>query len=432
VVTEGGKMTVALLTLLLLAGQLVGEPSLDGKIVREIRIKELRFTKRYVVTRKLVSQVGEPYREGDSVRDHERLDRLGIFSSVDVTPVQEGNGVVVEVRVKETFPYLPIVSLNVTDEAGVSLGPGFRSVNLLGRAISFSFGARFGGATEVQTVLENPWFAGNHASYRIEYNYLDRFNRLDEFQENSMEFNLRLGSYIGQNGRVGGRASFLNVKSDKPGITLSEDNSDRLPGLGAFIGYDSRDLWTNPRRGWWTEFDVLNRGGFLGGNGNYQQFNIDVRRFQPIAERHTLAFFSLTTLQTGTVGVDIPVSEDFHLGGTNTIRGWGLNSSIGKNQFINTAEYRYTLLKPRDFSIKGFTVFLGVLLAGFTDFGIAWDESREFQSENFITGVGFGVRLLIPFVEVLRIDFAYGEPGQGLRSFVGVGTKPVRQRQRVR
>jgi len=145
-----------------------------------------------------------------------------------------------------------------------------------------------------------------------------------------------------------------------------------------------------------------------------------------------LAFFSLTTLQTGTVGIEIPVHQDFHLGGTNTIRGWDLNSSVGKNQLINTAEYRYTLMKPRDFSVKGFTVYFGVQLAGFADVGIAWNDSSEFRREDFSAGIGFGVRLLVPFIDVFRLDFAYGEPGQGLRRYVGTSPKPVRQRQRVR
>ena len=76
----------------------------------------------------------------------------------------------------------------------------------------------------------------------------------------------------------------------------------------------------------------------LGGYGDFWRVHFDVRRFQPLADRHTLAFFSLTTLQMGTVGVEIPIYQDFQLGGGNSIRGWGLESTSGKNQFINTLE----------------------------------------------------------------------------------------------
>jgi len=407
-------------------------PSLNGKSVKEIRISDLRFTKPEIITRELASKVGEPYKQENGEKDLERLDRLGIFSSIEVKAFQENDEIVVDVRVTETFPYLPTLSLNITEETGVSAGPGFKSVNLFGQDVSLSIAARFGGATDAQLYLENPWFAGNHASYRIEFFYLDRLNRLDDFNEHSFELNLRMGSYIGENVRIGGELGLLQMESDVDGITLSEDNRDNIPGLAFFIGYDSRDLWSNPHQGWWNEFKVMNRGGILGGDGNYFTFNFDVRRYQPIRERHTLAFFSLTTLQTGKVGIDIPVHQDFHLGGTNTIRGWSLNSSVGKNQFINTAEYRFALMKPRKFSFKGIAAYLGVQVAAFTDFGIAWNQSHDFNLENFIGSIGMGVRFLVPFIDVLRLDLAYGETGQGVSGHLGVNPKSVRQRQRVR
>jgi outer membrane protein assembly factor BamA len=140
----------------------------------------------------------------------------------------------------------------------------------------------------------------------------------------------------------------------------------------------------------------------------------------------------LTTLNTGQVGEEIPIYRDFHLGGSNTIRGWSLDSIRGKNQFINTLEYRYNLLEQRAFSIKGFNVHLGIGLAAFTDFGIAWDRSEQFAGESFIDGYGFGLRFLVPFVDVIRFDFAWGEPGEGLRRHFGVPWKAVKQRQRIR
>jgi len=400
-----------------------------GKRVKEIRISNLRYTKREIIIRELASQVGEPYLKENAEKDAKRLDHLGVFSAVTIEPIEERDGVVLEIEVKETFPYLPTISLEVSDENGLSLGPGFKSINLRGRAISFSASARFGGATSLGASLENPWFAGNHRSYRLEFDQRDRINELDDFAEVSTEINLRLGSYLGEYGRIGGYFNFLSLGSDTPGITLSADNRDNTPSLAFFIGYDSRDLWTNPHQGWWNEVEVSENGGFLGGDGDFWRVNVDVRRFQPVANRHTLAFFSLTTLQTGTVGVEIPVYQDFHLGGANTIRGWGLDSSRGKNQSINTLEYRYDLMVPRAFSIFGFTIYFGLQAALFADLGIAWDDS---QGNRWLDGYGFGIRLLVPFVDMVRIDFAFGEPGAGLTNQFGIGAKAVQQRKRIR
>lgn len=406
------------------------DQSLYGKAVREIRISQLQYTDRDVITRELASQVGEPYLQENTQKDLERLDRLGIFSAIEIESIGEGGGVVLVIEVEETFPHLPIVSLEVSDENGVSVGPGFKSLNLAGRDISLSASARFGGSTNFEATVENPWFAGDHLSYRIEFFQRDRRNELDDFDETATELDLRLGSYLGENGRVGGRLHFLSLGSDSPGITLSPDNRDNIASLGFFAGYDSRDFWTNPHRGWWNEIEVSKSGDLLGGDGDFWTFNFDVRRFQPLADRHILALFFLTTLQTGEVGEAIPLHQDFHLGGSNSIRGWGLDSTKGKNQFINTIEYRYEWVPPRARKVFGFNFYLGVQLALFGDFGVAWNHRA--QKNRWLDGYGLGIRFLVPFVDMIRVDFAFGEPGEGLGSHIGIQEKAVMQRRRVR
>jgi outer membrane protein assembly factor BamA len=159
--------------------------------------------------------------------------------------------------------------------------------------------------------------------------------------------------------------------------------------------------------------------------------NLDLRRYLPLAERHTLALFSLTTLTTGTVGEDIASWQVFALGGTNTIRGWELGAREGKNQFINTIEYRYELMTPRSFRLFKFTGYLGLQIAVFGDVGSAWNTRQEFETA-FIGGGGVGVRLIMPFVGMIRFDLGGGESGLGLQVHIADQEKAVKQRARVR
>ena len=151
---------------------------LYGRIVKDIRISELRYTKPEIIIRELASRVGEPYLKENAEKDAERLDQLGICSSIKIEPIGDGEEMVLEIEIEETFPYLPTVSLEISDENGLSIGPGFKSINLSGRVISLSASTRFGGATSIGTTLENPWFAGNHLSYRLEFHQRDRNNEL--------------------------------------------------------------------------------------------------------------------------------------------------------------------------------------------------------------------------------------------------------------
>ncbi len=112
------------------------EASLWGRLLKRIEISGLRHTKRELVIRELASKEGQPYLAENANRDPERLDRLGVFSSVKFNAVAEGEGVVLQVDVQETFPYLPTLSIEITEENGTAVGPGFKSVNLLGKAIS--------------------------------------------------------------------------------------------------------------------------------------------------------------------------------------------------------------------------------------------------------------------------------------------------------
>ncbi|HUV14640.1 MAG TPA: BamA/TamA family outer membrane protein [Acidobacteriota bacterium] len=408
------------------------DESLYGKVIKEIRISQLKYTKEKVVTRELASKVGEPYTEANVTNDKLNLDRLRIFTSIEINAIQDREGVILEVNLVETFPYLPLISFDVSEENGVSAGPGVKALNLFGRAISLSAAARFGGSTSFNAKLESPWTVGHPVGYMSEYVYMDRFNEVDGFQEVSNALDARVGYFLGKRGRIGGSFSFLSVNSDTDGITLSPTNTDQIPGLEFFIGFDSRDLESDPHHGWWTEFVLGKSGKFLGGDANFWTYIIDVRRYQRVADRHTLDFFSLATLRTGQVDVDIPTYLEFDLGGTNTIRGWTLGSSSGKNQFINTVQYRYELMKRRPFKVKGLSLYTGLQIAVFSDFGIAWSDCSEFTYDNFIGGIGIGLRVLIPFVDVIRLDLAWGEPDKSVGTYFAVEPKPDRQRRRVR
>lgn len=403
-----------------------------GKILREIRFEGVRYTDVDVITRELASKVGEPYLEENAKKDFARLDGLDICSNIQMRAREDSTGVILTIRARELYPYMPFFSYEVSDENGFSIGPGFQSVSLLRRDIFFSGVARFGGATNINLFINNPWVAGNHLSYTLNFFQRDRFNKVDEFNEIATELYVTLASYLGESGRIGGRFAFQSVKSDVPGRTLSADNRDNVATVALFLGYDSRDLWSNPHNGWWNEIEVSQVGG-LWGDGDFWRVNLDVRRYLPVLPRHTLALFSLVTLSSGTRGEDFAAWQDFSLGGTNSVRGWELGSRHGKNQMLSTAEYRVTVLEPRLLTLPfGLTLDVGVEVSAFGDLGAAWDERREFAARNFIGGYGLGVRLLVPFVNMFRFDFALGESGKSVQLNIGAFSKAVAQRFRVR
>lgn len=402
-----------------------------GASISAVEVLGLRHTNAYVVERELYSRVGDTYTADHRRRDIERLDRLRIFSDIrHETTVVDGS-VRVAIHVVETFPYLPTLSLQVSDENGVSVGPGLNSVNLFGRGVQLGAVAQFGGATNINVFIRDPWVAGNHVSYEAQFFRRDRTNVLDGFEEVAYEPDLRVGSFIGRSGRVGGRLAWTRLEADRSGITLSPDNTDDILTFGPFIGYDTRDVWSRPGTGWRNEVE-LTRNQVVGAGVSYWSGVFDIQRYFSVGDRHNVLLTSLTSLRSGRLGVEVPIHQDFHIGGTNTIRGWSLDSRSGKNQQITTAEYRYMLLPPRAFKVLFFSGYLGVQLAGFADLGAAWSLPEELSLSRSIGGYGVGLRVLLPFVDEVRMDVAWGEPGQGARFYFGVYPKVLVQRLRVR
>ena len=423
-------LAVAFLVTLVQVQISLASGELEGKTVEKIIVEGLHRVQQATVLRQMKSKVGEQHTAFNVAKDRERLDRMAIFSKIAIESRPSlTNGVILHVELKETLPYLPYPAFSVTAEQGLTIGGGLKSTNFLGTGASLATAARFGGATEFEVLAFSPWRPQGSWWWTTNYFLRDRKNKLDNFQEFSHEVDLLGGRQLTDQLRIGGRFHYLSVKSDILGITLSPTNHDTIPGLGLVAEYDSRNSWTNPKRGWWSSLDSTANG--LGAGSNYSTFNFDVRRYQPLSARHGLAIFSLLTLQTGVVGTDIPVHQDFHIGGTNSLRGWKINARHGKNQWLNTFEYRYDLVKVRDFSIKGQNFYAGVQLAAFADSGSAWNTGEEF-GRNFIGGGGFGIRLIVPYVNLVRIDFGFGQSGQGMIPHFGVLEKAVYQRRRVR
>ncbi|MEN8007043.1 MAG: BamA/TamA family outer membrane protein, partial [Candidatus Krumholzibacteriota bacterium] len=354
-----------------------------GAIIAELRFEGLNRTREHVVTRELVSKVGEPCLRENLARDEQNLHQLDIFSSLEIKAETGPEGVIVHYRFVELVPFLPSVGIRFSDETGVSAGAGIKVPNMWGKDVYLS--ARFlaGGYTEIELILENPWVWGNRWGYKVEYYHREKENQVEYFFESSDEFHLASGPNIGRYGRVGGIFSFLSVRSDIDGVTLAPDNHDKATRLGLYLGYDSLDAFIGTSRGWWNEIVLTRAIELFENSSNFVQADVDLRRYHPLADRHTLAGFSLTTLRSGTVGVDVAPWEQFGIGGTNTVRGWNFAARKGRNQMLNTLEYRYTLLKVRGWDLPlGIKYRGGLQLAAFGDWGIGWDEASGFAANR--------------------------------------------------
>jgi outer membrane protein assembly factor BamA len=401
---------------------------MEGRIVKEVRVTGLRKLSSDSVVRHLGTKVGEPFRRTTLALDQRRLDELRLFTAVMLEPRLDGDAVALDVAVTETLRLLPVLVLRVTDENGLSVGPGIRGINLFGQGWQSGVSLRFGGETGVSATMDATTITPGTWMRHIGFSYTSRENELYDFDERSTTADVRIARNWVHGLRTGGTADVLSIDTGSSGASLSADGTDTIPTLGAFVTLDALDSSTNPRHGTWAEVEVDR----LRGDADSWTFILDGRRYQPLSDRHGLGLFSLATFQTGEVGVQLPDYLQFDLGGANSVRGWSLGSRRGRNQFIGTAEYTYVVQPIRPFEVKGLNLYAGLQVVGFADLGVAWSGDSDQEAESAIDGYGIGLRLLVPFVDVIRLDLAWGEPGQGATAYFGVSLKAARQRQRVR
>jgi outer membrane protein insertion porin family len=427
-------MTSATLLLLALtsgAGVPLAFAPFENHPVTAVRFEGNRVTREYVIARELETRSGDAFHYATLAADLQRLENLGLFAETSVVPEADGDGVRLVVHVREMPAIIPLPSFIYTEENGFSYGAALSAMNLTGRGISLSARAYFGGTNQRWVRLTHPWIAGNHVSVDFFGGERERADISNGFDEDSWEFTPGVGAWLGKHGRLRGSVSLFRMESDVAGKTLDPDNEDRFVRVSGSLGYDTRDSWRDPRHGWKNELEIIGTGG----DGSFWTLNLDLRRYQPTGSRQHLLVSNLLTLQSGTVGQDVPVYLTYYLGGANTIRGYDLEALgptlNGKSQLLTTAEYNFKLLDLARRDLFKWSFSVGMELALFADAGIAWNDSEEFGWKRYRGGLGAGLRLLVPGSEQVRLDFGWSPQG-GLHFHFASGTKPAAQRQRLR
>lgn len=405
-----------------------------GRTIASIQIEGARFTREFVIRRELASRVGQPYEPKLVAADLQRLDNLDIFSSLRVdVQSQPDHTVHLVLRVRELPPIVPYITYDVNDQDGWSFGPAIKAVNFLGRDVFFAGFALFGGRDSFLIDLSQPWWQGNHLSFDLDVSHDVRENDLDGFTETVTQVTPRLGTWIGTYGRASMVASYMRVRANRPSALLSDGGEDELFRLGASIGYDSRDVWGDPHRGWLNELEIWKTGGVLPGDGDFWTVHADVRRFHPVGEQ-TLVLAGLASLQPGRMGEQIPIYMDYHLGGANSLRGYSVNELgtelFGAHQLLTTIEYRLPLMDPREIMLFGIAGDIGLGGTLFADGGLAWTQQSQLDLNRARFGVGAGIRILVPAVDMTRIEVGYGE--DGWRVYFATFSKMRAQRFRLR
>jgi outer membrane protein insertion porin family len=199
----------------------------------------------------------------------------------------------------------------------------------------------------------------------------------------------------------------------------AEEGYDLISKAIASISYDSRNNVTLPNHGQYTQLKVGAAGGPLGGDANFYSLELRTSHYFPgLFEGHVIEILGRIGvldgygLESGGSAYDseIPLYERWFLGGLYSLRGYdyrgvGPYDSYG-NEPIGGNTYWYASL---EYSVP---VISRVRFATFYDIGNVYPYSYSFERLSGEYGPysddwGIGIRLNIPGMGPLRLDYAF-------------------------
>lgn len=413
--------------------------------VNRIFIEGNTKTKERVIRRELVLYPGETFDVTKLQRSIREVTILNYFASVvpDVVPISD-NQVDLYLQVEEKS----------TDQANVSAGysqrdafigsVGFQMNNLLGNGQQLSLDWNFGRIYRSFSIsFTEPWFRNRRTLVGVSFFDTHRGGSLYGFDEDIIGGTLRVGQrlkwpddyfradYIYRLDRTKYSNIDPNFAANYP--RRIQSNAPRISSsITQILTRDSRNDPEFPSQGSVNILRAELTGGPLGGNDQYLKTQMTNQWYVPVIGQLVLATSTEAGALDGlTANPDnIPYFDYFFMGGAGlslgtALRGYGEGkvgpqsgsyATGGKTMFKQSFELRYPI-------VRNPTIFL----LTFAEAGNVWRSWETTDPTDLRRAAGLGVRLFMPFIGMIGLDYGMGLDYRDARGLATVQWKPLFQ-----
>ena len=357
-------------------------------LVEGFKVKGNVKTKDYVITREMRLKEGQPFNAKDARRSMQRIYNLGYFEDVNVklNPGREPNSVEVEISVVEmntgTFGI----------GAGYSSADGFVGMislgdkNFRGTGDKVNITWEFGGEDNknYDFTYTRPWLdsketaatlnlydiTNEYADYNIDADEIARYdkkrvgqeltlsrktdsefvtyyvtlkNREDKYEGMADGYEGDVDQYYEdkfhpENGSGG--SHYYEDWMPKTAAERRAENFGTTRSLTVGTIFDSRDNIYDPHEGKRMSYSV-EWGGAFGGDFDFVKLSTDYRYYYRAGGENVWAL----NLGAGYADGDMPLSQRFAMGGSDTLRGYEDDQFRGNSMLKATLEYRFPIVK---------------------------------------------------------------------------------------
>lgn len=389
-------------------------------IVRKVDIKGNNKTMEKVIRREIDLLPGKKYKQSLMMRSRQNILALNYFSDVrpDLVPNEDGTiDMVFDIAEKDNIGQLQIgAAYQMTDGFVGTFStaiPNFRGAGQELR-INLEYGKN---RRNVTLGFTEPWAFDMPLSLTgtVFYDWTKTNVRSGD-EETSYGFTIGAGrtrlKWPDNHFRINGTYQLSYEKSSADTI-ISEEN--RLKVLQS--GYLSRltlgierydlDMPMFPTSG--SRLTVTPQIAGLGGDFKYFKGTLGYEHYLPLPFKFVASTRTKLGLIRGIGKNDITISRSdlFQTGGVYGdadnrgyeeyyFGGWSNNPATGLHMLSSTLELRYPVLDQQ------------LYIGGFFDYGNTWEKTSDINLKDMYKSIGVGIRLSVPMLGVMGIDFGWG------------------------
>ena len=386
-------------------------------------------TKAHIILREIPHHFPDTLSENSLLSIKNRIQNLYLFNRVElqISNLQQKNVLLILVTESWYIFPVPMLFINEHDWSKISYGLQLSHYNFRGRNEKLRLGGWLGYNPAFYASYFNPWIGSKTrlilgtaiSKKKIE-------NKIFPFNEEHLAWDVTLGHKFTLHFESQFNFTLDNIKLPSAYVdySTSGDGSDLVPILSLQLKWDKRDLYEYPKKGFLIVHN-FRKIGFTKGQPDFWRFEFDNRLFFPLYKGLSLGMREWLVINEG----EQPIYQRTFLGFEERIRGYfyrvfpdpdlyqEYNST---NVSLSSLELRFPLLPIRYFSFANGPLIpslykdlkFGISAGIFMDSGIVWQEKKELGLNNFYTGGGVGLHIHLPYIYLLRLEFAVNDQGE--------------------
>lgn len=386
--------------------------------IRLVKIEENKRTEEKVIRREITTLPGTSFKRSEVLRSQRNIFNLGFFEDVqlDYRKVSEETGeidLIYRVKEKQAFGTLG-GGVSYSKRDGITGYIEITQPNFLGKGEKVGLKLEKGGRkTNLSFSFQEPYLFDRPISFDIGINYLTQPYDYYDKQDRSVDlggsyplpldflrchFALRFGQTL-----IPPRSISSRYQPTGPYTIYSDTIKKRFIQPSFSFIRDSRDYIFNPSAGSYYRFSQT----FSLGQIRFFRSVVEERSHFPLFWKFSLMFRS----RLGLVGEikkndTIPLYEKFYPGGIGDdgVRGYP-DRSLGPTTNGYPIGGKALLVFNIEYKLK-LAPYLSFIL--FFDAGNAYHSFSQINLANLKKGFGPGVRLEIPMIGLVGVDFGYG------------------------